>query len=765
VRRTDELTTAVIAVASGVLAAFAGASPTGLTVVDVVMVTVSVAVVTWLAAAAPPVVSGVAALAAGAFSGSVWLAALGVVAFGAAVWIQQVRLQPARMQTNVPSAALALVAMNIAARSPLDWFMGASTAVAVMLAVVLAGIGLRYRGRRTRRVVAAGCVLYAVLAVIGTAATALGGTDSLDDLRDAERAVDGALDLVVTGDSDGAVRSLDAAIASLSAVESSMNSPLTTPAAMVPVVAQHRRAAVELSQSVEAAITLLASEVDSLNLDAITAGSGVVDLEAVRDLERPLVDFQGALDDVAATIDDVRSPWLIAQVVDRIDYVEVTIEEQQRRGETAIEVVRTVPSMLGAESPRTYFVAFTTPVEVRGLGGFMGNYAEVTADNGRITVSEFGRHEDLGRVLEASQETSVIDGPADWLSLYGRFGFAGPSSPPGTSLGTWGNITMSPDVAATGEIIAQLYPNSGGRDVDGVFFADIVAVSRLLDLTGPIITSAGITLDVDNAVEFLMNGQYQVADRPERIDLLEEVARAVIDELLVGSLPPPRELLDTFGPMVEQGRVAGWAAASGEQSVFETIGLAGGLPDPAAGDAVAVTFNNAIGNKLDYFLRARAHYDTVVDAATSSVAGTVLVEIENREPSGPQPDFVMNNVSGLPRGYNRTLVSIYTRSPATDLNVDGEPVPWDAGQEAGLFVSSVFVTLEPGATAAIEVRVDGRTELDDGYRLALWSPTTASTTPVTATIEMRRPDGTAVRTTHESLAGTSTVVVPVDSET
>ena len=629
---------------------------------------------------------------------------------------------------------------------------------------MLAGFGLRYRNRRTRLLVAGACALYAVAALVGTAATARSGQDALDELRQAEQSVDGALDLVLDGDPDGARRSLDAAITSLSAVESSLSSPLTMPAAVVPVVAQHRRAAVEVSRSAEAAITLLESELDALDLDAITAQPGAVDLDAVRALERPLDEFQAALVDVSDTIDDVRSPWLVTRVDERLDDVESTIDEQLDRGDTALEVVRTVPSLLGADSPRTYFVAFTTPTEIRALGGFMGNYAEVTADNGRIVVSEFGRHESLQNDLEKSQETSVIDGPSGWLSRYSQFGFAGPDSPPGTALGTWQNITLSPDVAATGQVIAQLYPNSGGRELDGVFVADITTVTRLLEITGPVATSAGVTLDADNGEAFLMNGQYGVGDRPERIDLLEEVSRVVIDELLGGSLPPPQDLLDTLGPMVEQGRLAGWAAEPGEQSLFESIGLTGGFPDAPAGDAVAVTFNNAIGGKLDYFLRARAHYDAVVDAATSSVSGTIVVELENREPPVPQSDFVMENSSDLPRGYNRTWVSIYTRTPATELTVDGQRVPWEASEDVGLFVSAVVVTMEPGAIVTIEVDVDGPIPLDDGYQLALWSPLTARPTPVTATVEIRGAGEPPIEATLESTAGPATLFVPLDEQ-
>jgi len=757
--KNNELIVAVIAVASGVLAASAGASPTGSSIVDVVLVTASVAVVTWLAAAAPPIVVGGAALAAGAFSNSIWMAALGVAAFAAAFWVGR-----SPSQSQVPSAVLGLVAMNIAARSSLDWFLGAATVVAVVLAIVLVLVGLRYRGRRTRLIVAGGCALYCVAAVVGTATTALAGQDALDDLREAERSVDGALDLVLDGDTEGARQSLDAAITSLSDVDSSLSSPLTMPAAMVPVVAQHRRAATEVSRSAEAAITLLESELDALDLDAITAQPGAVDLDAVRALERPLEEFQRALVDVSDTIDDVRDPWLVTRVDERLDDVEATIDEQAERGDSALDVVRAVPGLLGADSPRTYFVAFTTATEVRALGGFMGNYAEVTADNGRIEVSAFGRHETLQENLNTSTETSVIDGPAGWLNRYSQYGFAGPSSPPGTSLGTWQNITLSPDMAATGEVIAQLYPNSGGRAVDGVFVADIRTVTQLLGITGPIATAEGVTLDVDNAEAFLLNGQYGVGDRPVRVDLLEEVSRSVIDELLGGSLPPPQDLIDTLGPMVEQGRLAGWAAEADEQSLFETLGLAGRFPDGETGDVFAVTFNNSIGGKLDYFLRARANYDAVVDAETSSVTGTIVVELENREPPGPQPDFVMNNSLGLPRGYNQTWVSVYTRSPAISLTVDGQEVDWERSEEVGLFVAGVFVTMEPGAIRAIEVAVDGTTDLDEGYRLALWSPLTARRTPVTATVEIQGTPTSPIEATLESTAGPAALVVPLGEQ-
>ncbi len=96
--------------------------------------------------------------------------------------------------------------------------------------------------------------------------------------------------------------------------------------------------------------------------------------------------------------------------------------------------------------------------------------------------------------------------------------------------------------------------------------------------------------------------------------------------------------------------------------------------------------------------------------------------------------------------YNRTWVSIYTRVRPTGLTVDGQSVPWDAETEAGFFVASTFVTMAPGDIPTIEVTLDGAVELaDEGYRLTLWSPPIARETPVTASVEVRHPDGAGSR--------------------
>jgi hypothetical protein len=75
-----------------------------------------------------------------------------------------------------------------------------------------------------------------------------------------------------------------------------------------------------------------------------------------------------------------------------------------------------------------------------------------------------------------------------------------------TEVEAWSNITMAPDFPTVAQVITELYPQSGGRQIDGVFSIDVFGISGLLEMTGPI-DVPGITLedlDADGIVPFLL---------------------------------------------------------------------------------------------------------------------------------------------------------------------------------------------------------------------------------------------------------------------
>ena len=52
---------------------------------------------------------------------------------------------------------------------------------------------------------------------------------------------------------------------------------------------------------------------------------------------------------------------------------------------------KVVPKMLGGDGDRRYFLAFQTPAELRSNGGLIGNFAEITYQNGDISLTRNAR--------------------------------------------------------------------------------------------------------------------------------------------------------------------------------------------------------------------------------------------------------------------------------------------------------------------------------------------------------------------------------------
>ena len=194
----------------------------------------------------------------------------------------------------------------------------------------------------------------------------------------------------------------------------------------------------------------------------------------------------------------------------------------------------------GANGTRHYFVAFITPAELRGAGGFIGNYGELTAVDGRVRLTRTGPIRDL--VNAAPPGARRLLGPADYLR---RYGGQRPAD-------YFQDLTFSPHFPFDADAIEQLYPQSGGEKLDGVISIDPTGLAALLRFTGPIVVPGLDTpLTSANAADILLRQQYvRFGNNLERKDLLVEASRITFERLTTGSLPAPRQLAKVLGPMV-----------------------------------------------------------------------------------------------------------------------------------------------------------------------------------------------------------------------
>src|SRR5690606_14515541 len=240
-----------------------------------------------------------------------------------------------------------------------------------------------------------------------------------------------------------------------------------------PVVAPNLHAVSTLAEAASEVAEVSSLAADSADVDALRFVDGRLDPQAVLDMQEPLRQVQHSLDRLAAEVDNTRSPWLVSLVSSRIDLVEDRVAEAQPEALAASTAVEIGPNLLGAQGPRRYLVLFTTPVEARGRTGFPGNYAELYVENGKLSMPVFGRISELERGGLGAGRT--LSGPPDLVARYDRFDVAA----------TWRNLPMTPDFISLAEAAAELYPQSGGRPIDGVLSVDPAGLAALMRYTGP----------------------------------------------------------------------------------------------------------------------------------------------------------------------------------------------------------------------------------------------------------------------------------------
>jgi hypothetical protein len=702
--RVDERRAVAIAVVGGLVAATAGARPTGSTAVDVTMVALFGGLVVWASASAPWwAVTAAAGIAAVTAVDPAWTA-VGAAGFLLGLWIGVRKRDLPEMR-----AVVGAVAVNVLARSDLDGFLGLSALVAIATCVALFVAGIARRPRVIRRGVVIGAGVLAVLAIGALAGAAFAGLDASDDVRSGNQLARDGIAALNDGDYAGAAQRFDDSARSFAAADRALGGPLATPALLIPAVAQNLSAGADISAAAADTMTQAADALRQIDPSTLRLVSGALDLDAVAAVEPPLVQVQDALVSLRATADSVRSPWLVDRVQAELDDLDDEFADNEPRLQNAIDAVRLAPAMLGGDGDRTYMVLFTSPAEARGVGGFVGNYAIVTASNGRITVDEFGRRSDLQEVLASGPGAECTDCPQELLDRYGRYGFtSGPNG--GVAPAVWQNITMPAHFPHVGAAAQALLPQSGGPDIDGVILMDPYVIETLMRYTGPIeVPELGVTVDPDDAAEFILREQYILAGdgaNDERIEASGTLGETAITRLLAGTLPQPADLARDFAPLVDERRLLLWTDRPDEQDLLARTGLLGDLPALDADDGgFSMSVTNAGGNKIDVFLDRDVAVSTTTspDGTRQMVADVTLT---NNAPGSGLPQYVIGNLVGLPSGSSRLIVSFYGPPTLTSATRNGEPRALESFTEAGWTGLADLVDLDPGESVTYQLVFD-----------------------------------------------------------
>jgi hypothetical protein len=694
----------VVAVLAGVGACFAPGRPTALWVVDLVLLAGFAVLVTEATARARRwtwiVLAGLAAVAA---DGGVWVAA-------AALALTIAVIGGLLSRRRIIGAVVAALAVQVLLRLPDMGFEGASAlyvAVAVAPALVSAYL---LSPRRRRRIVARVALGLVAAAAVGVAVLGVAVAAAQQDVRRGVDLTQQGLEAIGDGDQARAAVLLDDASASLESGRSSLDAWWAVPARAVPVVAQQAEALTAGATEAAAIAGAVGEASSAADLDQIRYLDGRIDVARLRAAADPLAAAEAAMVDAQARLDGLDRGWLLPPVAERLDTFDERLTETLPEATLAAEGARELPAVLGADGTRRYLVLFTQPAESRGLGGFVGSYAELTAVDGEVELTRSGPINELLTAPGRGQRT--LTGPADYLARYGRFR-------PQEFLQ---DLTLSPDLPSVAQAAAELYPQAGGQPVDGVIVADPAGLAALLRITGPIrVPDLDRPVTADDAVDLLTREQYLLgAGEQARRDLLEDVGRETFDALVSGDVPAPRELGDILAPAVAGRHLMVYLFDESEEALVRRVGADGAVAPVPGGDGFLLSTQNKGNNKIDVYLQRQVGYRGSYDPTSGELTATATVTLTNTAPAEGLPDAVIgSNDQGLPPGTNAMFFSFYTPHRLAGARIDGQQAGMEFQRELGWAVYSRFLEIPAGGTVTVELDLTGTLSSGAEYPLAI----------------------------------------------
>ncbi|OLT52260.1 DUF4012 domain-containing protein [Cellulosimicrobium sp. CUA-896] len=588
--------------------------------------------------------------------------------------------------------------------------------------------------RRRARWVGWGLLVLVVLALVAAGLLVRDALTARDALARAMDEVPAAEEALRAGDLEAADATLARVQPLTATARASTDGLLWSLAAHLPLVGQDVRAFSASAATVDdLAATVLPSLAQVLAVvdgDAVAMTAGAVDLAPLEQAVPLTARAADAFDAIDARHAAVDRGALHAEIAEPYDRLTAATDELRPLVRTAERVTALGPAMLGADGPRRYLVLALNNAELRATGGIPGALAVVTVDGGRVTLE---RQAATADVPPFDAPVLPLDPGAEQLysDRLGRF---------------VQDTTLTPDFPTTASLAAAMWEQAQGQAVDGVVATDPVALSYLLEATGPL-DVGGRTVDAGNVVQVLLADAYAQLEAGEETDaFFASVAATVLGTVLAGGADPGTAT-DALDRAAAEHRLLLWSARADEQERLAGTVVAGDLDtaERAAG-TVGVFLNDGTGGKMGWFL------DSAVELASSTCTAdgrvdTFAVTLASTAPADAAtslPWYVTGGgVAGVEPGVTRTFVALYPPrgGRVTDARLDDAPVSGQPATVAGRAALSVAVDLAPGQGATLTfAAVDagappGGTPADGGTdgsgggappgRLDVWSTPTA----------------------------------------
>lgn len=461
-----------------------------------------------------------------------------------------------------------------------------------------------------------------------------------------------------------------------------------------------RQTTASIDDIVGEALPPLLEIADAIGPDSLTLRDGGLPIDELRQAQPSIAQASAIVSRASDTVDEIDTEAVLPQIGEAVAQVRSLAGEAAGLLSGLDTAAQLLPVMLGADGQRQYLVLFQNNAELRAGGGIPGATSVVAADAGSIGLVDQASSADFRGAAPQSVLPLTEEERSLFTPILGRF---------------IQNATLTPDFARSGEIAQARWSQLTGQQVDGVAAIDPVALSYLLESTGPVQLADGTELTSENAVDTLLSGVYQrFADQPELQDAYFAAAAAAVFERVSSFDGDAGAMLDALSRGVDERRILVWSDDDAEQSLLEQTPLAGRLPQTTEqASAYGVFFNDATGAKMDYYLDATIGGTSVACRNDGRPEATVGFSLTSSAPSGAATalsDYETGGgVFGVEPGRIRTEALIYAPpgSVIIEARVDGVAVPLEVQEHDGHPVARFVIELGPGETQAVQIDVLG----------------------------------------------------------
>jgi len=324
--------------------------------------------------------------------------------------------------------------------------------------------------------------------------------------------------------------------------------------------------------------------------------------------------------------------------------------------DAATRAAEVLPTLLGNDGPKRYFIGLQNEAEMRGTGGLPGSFAILVANKGTVKFTHFESDVVFQLGAEHLVDTGLDFGPA-YLQTYVE---ANPTQ-------RYVNSNISPNFSYAAQIWAVMWEKVSGEHVDGALALDPQVLANLLTATGPVKTAQGGVLTAENVVPLTEQQEYAIfSDNNERKQFLVDVLKDVSNYTIAGHASAA-SLVSALSLSSRQHRVQFWTSDAASQAVIDQTNYSGTIPAAPDRTFIGMVVSNDAAGKLDYYLRRSVQYQSTGCGDTRDVA--VTMQLENTAPGTGLPPYVTTRLdrdhpANVQPGDNRETLDYWATAGA-----------------------------------------------------------------------------------------------------